>query len=412
MKTLHIRNLVKELTAAISIAAVVLFPFGTYAAAQTYTKDTTLTVKGVAVKIMAGSEADSFAQTVDGFRVTVGANEVFIVRTSVEAPMALENDAGLASCNVLQTRENQLTINGPRTVSVTISGTQCSTTNYAINNTTSVVMGQPNGGETLTAGGQYTIFWQVTGGSPASLRLRLSTDGGVMYPTTIATNVINTGYYAWTVPTVVTTTHARLKLEAWDQGLITATDLSDADFTINGTTPAPPPPPAPPASPTPTVATYDPAAETGAATSIDANQSFIATVPAYGVETCVSGVLVKGATNAAVYYCGRDHKRHPFPNQRIYDSWYLNFAGVVTLSDAQLAANPLGANVTYRPGVRLLKIQTDPKTYAVGKGGVLRWVPDEWTAKKLYGADWNKKIDDVPDTFFTNYTIGDPLPPQ
>jgi hypothetical protein len=84
---------------------------------------------------------------------------------------------------------------------------------------------------------------------------------------------------------------------------------------------------------------------------------------------------------------------------------------VAVLTDAQLAAVPLGKNVTYRPGVRLVKIVSDPKVYAVATNGELRWIPDEWTAKALYGADWSKKVDDVPDAFFGNdYHIGEPVP--
>ncbi len=395
-----------------AIVAIALSPVQLFAAIQTYTQNTSFTVKGVAMKIMAGSAADSFAQTADGFTVTVPANEVFIVRTSPDAPMVLENDAGYATCNVLQTRENQIAISGPRTAHVQLSTSQCSTANIATNTTPFVTLSQPNGGETLTAGNQYTVFWQVTGGSPASLRLRLSTDGGVTYPTTIATNMINTGYYTWTVPSIPTTTRARLKLEALDQGQITATDLSNADFTINGTASVPVPVPVGDSPPSRGTVPYDPTTETAAATSIDANQSFPATDLPSGTETCVVGSRIKGATSSAVYYCGQDRKRHPFPNQRIHDSWYTGFAGVITLTDSQLASIPLGANVTYRPGVRLVKIQTDPKVYAVAKGGVLRWVPDEWSAKKLYGDDWSKKVDDVPDSFFTNYTIGATVPTQ
>src|SRR5262249_24538433 len=66
----------------------------------------------------------------------------------------------------------------------------------------------------------------------------------------------------------------------------------------------------------------------------------------------------------------------------------------------------IGGNVTYRPGAKMVKIQSDPKTYAVDAGGVLRWVKNEAVASALYGADWNTKIDDVPDAFFVNYKLG------
>jgi hypothetical protein len=65
--------------------------------------------------------------------------------------------------------------------------------------------------------------------------------------------------------------------------------------------------------------------------------------------------------------------------------------------------------VTYRPGVRMVKIQSDPSIYAVSKGGVLRHVDSEAVAMALYGPDWNRKIDDISEAFFVNYHLGAPI---
>lgn len=110
--------------------------------------------------------------------------------------------------------------------------------------------------------------------------------------------------------------------------------------------------------------------------------------------------------DTAVYYIGVDGKRHAFPHGRIYASWYPNFDGVVIVSKEVLAKIPLGENVHYRPGTRLVKFMTDPKVYAVGKEGVLHWVTSELTARALFGDDWNKKIDDISDAFFGDYQFG------
>ena len=108
----------------------------------------------------------------------------------------------------------------------------------------------------------------------------------------------------------------------------------------------------------------------------------------------------------AVYYIGADGKRHAFPNGRVYATWYADFLGVKSVSAERLSLYALGPNVTYRPGARMVKFITDPKVYAVGRGGVLRWVKTEELARSLYGNDWNKKIDDIPDAFYANYTFG------
>ncbi len=119
----------------------------------------------------------------------------------------------------------------------------------------------------------------------------------------------------------------------------------------------------------------------------------------------LAGDLIK-ASLPSVYYYGADGKRYVFPNEKTYRTWYADFSSVKTITDAELAAIALGGNVTYKPGVKMVKITTDPKVYAVGANGALRWVKTEALATELYGATWNTMIEDVPDAFFVNYTIG------
>jgi plastocyanin len=119
-----------------------------------------------------------------------------------------------------------------------------------------------------------------------------------------------------------------------------------------------------------------------------------------------TGTRIKGTTFSAVYYYAINGKRYVFPDEKTYRTWYPNFSGVITISDAALAAIPIGGNVTYRPGVRMVKIQSAPKTYVVAKGGTLRWVTEEAIAAAYYSSEWATKVDDVPDAFFANYVEG------
>ena len=98
-----------------------------------------------------------------------------------------------------------------------------------------------------------------------------------------------------------------------------------------------------------------------------------------------------------------------FPNPKVFASWYKDFSGVQTVTNEDLAMVPLAGNVTYRPGVKLVKIQSDPKVYAVAQGERLRWVVSPTIAAKLYGTNWVKQVDDIDATFFRNYKIGDPI---
>jgi len=118
------------------------------------------------------------------------------------------------------------------------------------------------------------------------------------------------------------------------------------------------------------------------------------------------GQLVKRPDMDAVYFIDQDNRRHAFPNEATFFSWYTDFSDVQTISAETLAAIPLGSNVTMRAGTQLLKITSDPKVYAVEPYGVIRWVQTEDIAKALYGADWASKVVDVDVSFFINYQVG------
>jgi len=125
--------------------------------------------------------------------------------------------------------------------------------------------------------------------------------------------------------------------------------------------------------------------------------------------TLNAGDLIK-ASGPAVYFYAADGKRYVFPDEKTYFSWFVDFSSVKSITDAELAAITIGGNVTIRPGTKLVKITTDPKTYAVTKCGTLHWIESESVAKALYGDAWATRVVDVPDSFFVNYTIGSSIP--
>ncbi len=110
--------------------------------------------------------------------------------------------------------------------------------------------------------------------------------------------------------------------------------------------------------------------------------------------------------DTTVYYIGSDGRRHFFPNPHVYFTWFHDFNAVRIVSAASLAEIPLGANVTYRPGVRMVKFESDNKVYVVEGGRRLRWIQSESDASSIYGANWNRNIDDIPVVFYTDYVFG------
>lgn len=153
--------------------------------------------------------------------------------------------------------------------------------------------------------------------------------------------------------------------------------------------------------------TYDVAAAKLASPTIDSDKGLVVT-PSRDVF-CVAGSLIRIPSNPSAYYCGFDGKRYVFPDARTYATWYKDFSTVQTISEAEMANVPLGGVVTYRPGVKLVKIQTDPKIYAVDRNGTLRYMTSPAIAAKYYGTYWAKSVEDIPVAFFSNYTIGNPV---
>jgi hypothetical protein len=98
--------------------------------------------------------------------------------------------------------------------------------------TPTVHLTTPNGGESWTGNTVHSIGWTSSGVS--SVKLEYSTNGGTSWTLITSSTPASSGSYAWTVPSSGTTT-ARVRVS---DVASTATDLSDASFTIVAATPA------------------------------------------------------------------------------------------------------------------------------------------------------------------------------
>ena len=165
---------------------------------------------------------------------------------------------------------------------------------------------------------------------------------------------------------------------------IAISDISDANFTVTASAATPT---------TPVVVVPTPSSTTVATPSWNGT-SVGMTVPGGKAVTLTAGNLFRGVALSGVYLVKADGTRSVFPNEAVFFSYYPDFKNVVQVSDDQLRKLPLGRRVVTNAG-SLVKIQSDPKVYQVAAGGVLRHVPDESTAIKMFGATWNKKISDV-----------------
>jgi len=277
--------------------------------------------------------------------------------------------------------------------------------------TPSITIGIPNASASYNADAVIGLDWSSVDGAFTKYKVYYSSDNGTVWT---AIGETPSTSFSWTIPDVGTT-QGKIKVEGYDNaGNLLATSLSNGNFTVIGETVPEPEegtqPPTTPLAVDPTATgTYSPAEalENNPDINTDLGLSVKNQEPNSN-PSCVSGTLIK-ASFPAVYYCGADGKRYVFVNAPAFFSWYPDFSTVQTITDTQMASIPLGGNITYRPGSRMVKIQTDPKVYVVARGGILRWVSSEAVASRLYGANWATMIDDVPDSFFVNYKVGLPI---
>ncbi len=270
----------------------------------------------------------------------------------------------------------------------------------------SITIRTPASGVSYNADAIVGLDWSSANGAFTKYKIYYSSDNGTTYS---AIGETTSTSLSWTVPDVGTT-QGKIKVEGYDAArTLLASATSNGNFVVvgdaileseEGTQPTT----TPPVTDSTATGTYSPTEALENTPDINTDMNLTLVAP----SLCTSGSLIKGSLSS-VYYCGANGKRYVFVNDRAYFSWYQDFSTIKTISDADLALIPLGGNITYRPGSRMIKIQSDPRVYVISRGGILRWVSSEAIAAALYGANWATMIDDVSDAFFVNYTVGAPI---
>jgi hypothetical protein len=111
--------------------------------------------------------------------------------------------------------------------------------------------------------------------------------------------------------------------------------------------------------------------------------------------------------DSTVYELGADGKRHAYPSASVFLSRHCDFSNVHIISFNELAHLPLGKNMTYAPGLRLVKFST-PVVYLVQEPNILRAIPNEAAAAELAGKNWASFVSDIDEIFFGDYLVGLP----
>lgn len=425
MRRIRNKLVMRMFRSLLSVVAIVGFVSSSFVAAQpvraqVFSENTEIPfANGVSLIVESGSSAVMTGTlTSVSFIIPAGG----FVSLKYPGPNAglLLNNVGEPSCRNFA-GSNVLTLNGPLSATIVPdSGTFCTQGGVQVTSSGGLTtsLQAPQGGS-YNAGAPVGVVWSTsTSLGVDRIRVRLTTDGGTSF-VTVADNEVNDGAATFIAPTITGTNEARLRIEvlAFDGTVLSYVDAA-IPFTLVGPEPVVVTPPVVEPTPTPVVSgvptgtasgvsgAFVPAQVTAGTATIDIDKHLSA-VPG-AVVGCTAGALIR-ASLPAVYYCGADGKRYVFPNEKTFKTWYSDFSGVQRITDAELAAIPLGGNATYKPGVRMIKVQSDPRVYVVAHGGVLRNIPSEAAAVTLYGAAWATMVDDIPDGFFVNYSLGTPL---
>lgn len=132
-----------------------------------------------------------------------------------------------------------------------------------------------------------------------------------------------------------------------------------------------------------------------------------------------TGMLIKGSSHPAVYYYGSDGLRHLFPTTVVLDSWYGPYDAngiplsngsicnqVVEIPDVMLSQVQLGTMVTFKPGVYVTGLITDPGRWVVSRGQVARKLSPAVLQDQIYPATAQVRLRRNIPSFFADYQIG------
>src|SRR5688572_3136138 len=96
-------------------------------------------------------------------------------------------------------------------------------------------------------------------------------------------------------------------------------------------------------------------------------------------------ILIKSSSiSPSVFYLAEGGQRYVFPDDMTFNSWFMDFSNVTEVTAEDLMSFPIAGNITYRPGINLVKFTTDSRVFATGAGGELRMVSDA-VAEAIYG---------------------------
>jgi hypothetical protein len=245
----------------------------------------------------------------------------------------------------------------------------------------------PTEGEVLQGDQLYLITWDTSGQSTASVNIFVSYDGGASF-TTVDRGAPNNGSYLWHVPprkedTVI------IRIAGTDFALSDVEVTSDTSgvFSISYVPP-------------------------------DVTDDF-RPLPAFGfspvdgklepITPVEVGDYIRSPYYSTVYYVDHGKVRRPFLNPQTYFTYETTFKKVKMVTNATLPVLPLERPMLPKPQTVLLKFISSPPVYVIIIDNMLRHIPSETTAARLFGEDWADYVLDADPSLVVEFSVGAPL---
>jgi hypothetical protein len=118
---------------------------------------------------------------------------------------------------------------------------------------------------------------------------------------------------------------------------------------------------------------------------------------------------IKSPSYETVYFIDEQMIRHPFMNRQTYFTYQNSFEPVKMVTDATLPTLTLGTPMSPKPFTVLVKIISSPRVYALGPDNIIRAIPDESTAARLFGSTWADYVIDVDPAQLAQFVLGAPM---
>ncbi|OGL95213.1 hypothetical protein A2348_02745 [Candidatus Uhrbacteria bacterium RIFOXYB12_FULL_58_10] len=120
------------------------------------------------------------------------------------------------------------------------------------------------------------------------------------------------------------------------------------------------------------------------------------------------GTLLKCNGESDVYSMNSNHTLKRFPDEETFYAWGHSFADVRTISCSKLDDYRVSGTWTYDRASYLVKFRGMPAVFTLDNGRYLRLIPDEYTARKMFGSHWTDKIREYSSGKMGDYSYGVP----